>query len=287
MRVKVGRMRAGIRQLAAGCFVLATAWPSCAAGEFERLKSRLVRDGFDTEYVRALYNSPQARFLPRVVKFNIRYVESPAAYESFLRAENIQLAESFYRRHRIDLEQAERKYGVDSAVICAIMLIETKCGRDTDSERVFSVFSSIAVSSEDAHVRENHRRLKAEDSGITLGQVRKRAKSRGEWAYRELKTMLKLYESDSAALRELRGSWAGAFGMPQFLPSSYKNFAVSATGGQPDLFDPRDAIVSVANYLKKNGWGESEARRRKAVWRYNHSDLYVETVFKVAEKLKP
>lgn len=263
--------------------------PQAAAGAddpFLRLKRRLIRDGNDTAFVRSLFSGPQIQFVPRVVNFNIRHEESPSAYESLLREENIQIAKSFRDAHQAELDEAEARYGVAGEVICAILLIETKCGRDTSTERVFNVFASVAVSAEDTHVRANYKRLRATDTGVTLKQVRKRAKSRGEWAYRELKLMLGLFAEDTAALRELRGSWAGAFGLPQFLPSSYKHFSVSTRGGRADLYNPRDAIHSVANYLKKNGWKETDSAQRKSVWRYNHSPLYVDMVFKVAEKLK-
>ena len=77
--------------------------------------------------------------------------------------------------------------------------------------------------------------------------------------------------------------------MPQFLPSSYLHWARSANhGSKPNLDYEPDVIVSVSNYLKAHGWkkGQTIEKNRKAVWAYNHSKVYVETIFEIADKLK-
>ncbi len=99
----------------------------------------------------------------------------------------------------------------------------------------------------------------------------------------EMKKMLKI------DVLRLRGSYAGAFGMPQFLPSSYLKWACSPDNvTRPDLDYEPDAIVSVANYLKGHGWkkGQTEEKSKKILWAYNHNTVYVETIMGVAEKLQ-
>ncbi|MFW5663030.1 MAG: lytic transglycosylase domain-containing protein, partial [Bacteroidota bacterium] len=88
-------------------------------------------------------------------------------------------------------------------------------------------------------------------------------------------------------IMNLEGSWAGAFGISQFLPSSYINWAVDGDdNGIIDLFTLEDAVFSVGNYLKVNGWDDEENSRRDAVFHYNNSSAYVNAVFSLASMLE-
>jgi len=87
----------------------------------------------------------------------------------------------------------------------------------------------------------------------------------------------------------ITGSGAGAFGLTQFLPSSYLRFAVDGDGdGVVSLYDADDAIASTANYLRGNGWrpGISYTDQRRVIWTYNHSDAYIDTVLRLADVLE-
>jgi membrane-bound lytic murein transglycosylase B len=87
----------------------------------------------------------------------------------------------------------------------------------------------------------------------------------------------------------INGSYAGAMGICQFMPSNILTLAVDGDGnGSVDLFTHADAIASVANYLKKHGWkpGLNREQKFKAVYHYNHSKYYVNTVLDIAQLLK-
>jgi membrane-bound lytic murein transglycosylase B len=87
---------------------------------------------------------------------------------------------------------------------------------------------------------------------------------------------------------DLRGSWAGAFGYPQFLPSSYLKWAVDGDNdGDIDLYTIADAAFSIGNYLKSNGWSVKPSARKNAIHHYNNSDAYVKAVYTLANKLLP
>ena len=83
----------------------------------------------------------------------------------------------------------------------------------------------------------------------------------------------------------IKGSWAGAFGLCQFVPSAYLNYAVDGNGDERvDLFNVVDALASVANYLQCNGWENgSLEKKRKAIYAYNHCDNYVRAVLAYAK----
>lgn len=134
----------------------------------------------------------------------------------------------FWRRHEAVLHQAEAKFGVPAPIIVAIIGVETHYGRGTGRYRVL-------------------------DALVTLGfHYPKRA----EFFRSELEQYLLLTREEGLDPVALKGSYAGAMGIPQFISSSYRRYAVDLDGdGKRDLLDnPADAIGSVANYLKAHGW---------------------------------
>ena len=87
----------------------------------------------------------------------------------------------------------------------------------------------------------------------------------------------------------IKGSYAGAMGISQFMPSNIAPYAKDGNAdGQVDLFVHADAISSVASYLKHYGWkpGISREQAFKVVYHYNHSKYYVNTILDIADKLK-
>jgi membrane-bound lytic murein transglycosylase B len=118
--------------------------------------------------------------------------------------------------------------------------------------------------------------------GLTASQDR--LKKKAAWARRELAVFLEYCAAHQVDPFSLRGSWAGAMGYCQFLPSSLQRCGVAANGKGPvDLFTHDDAIFSIACYLKKSGFScPNRASWRRAVFNYNHSDAYVDTVLTLA-----
>ena len=86
----------------------------------------------------------------------------------------------------------------------------------------------------------------------------------------------------------MKGSWAGAFGIPQFVPSSYVKYGADGNGdGAVDLYNLADALASMANYLRSFGWSDQDpVKKKEAVYAYNHCDNYVQAVFAYARALK-
>jgi membrane-bound lytic murein transglycosylase B len=94
-------------------------------------------------------------------------------------------------------------------------------------------------------------------------------------------------QRDGVDVKHLKGSYSGAFGIPQFVPTSFMQWGADGDGdGKIDLFSEADAICSVANYLKINGWAHSKASHRRAIYNYNRSDDYGQAVLGLANKLR-
>jgi membrane-bound lytic murein transglycosylase B len=119
------------------------------------------------------------------------------------------------------------------------------------------------------------------------GLIVRRAEKKAAWALKELKALQTIQERKVMDVAQLKGSWAGAFGFPQFLPSSYNSWAVDGDAdGIIDLYNLPDAGHSIGNYLKDNGWSDNKTSQRKAVHHYNNSDAYVDAVFTLASKVR-
>jgi membrane-bound lytic murein transglycosylase B len=128
-------------------------------------------------------------------------------------------------------------------------------------------------------------RQKKANAGV---DYKKKLQRKIEWSKAELKTLIKLNQRSNTDVHKWYGSSSGAFGICQFIPSSYLNWAVDGDGsGYINLFAEADAIPSVANYLSSHGWvlGLKNKVNRDAVFAYNRSQIYVDTILKVARTL--
>ncbi|MEI7636882.1 MAG: lytic murein transglycosylase [Syntrophus sp. (in: bacteria)] len=155
----------------------------------------------------------------------------------------------------------ESFYGVPANYIVSIIRIETDFKKHLGK---YSVFNAL----------------------YTMCMLDKRAK-RVEMANRELVAWVRMCKRKDMDPFDMKGSWAGAFGIPQFMPSSYVIFAVDYNGdGKTDLYDYPDAFASIANYLHHMGWKTgNEKKMRRAVYSYNHEKAYVNAVFAYAEMI--
>ena len=239
------------------------------------LKYDLVRQGLGKGFVFQTFSDSRNDFLPDVVrKIAFLRKETPDIYRKFLQPAVVAQGRAYMSAHRDELAKAEARYGVAPEVIVAILTVESGLGNTTGKYPVFNVFASLAVMDAPEVVRE---------VGLT-GAQGDRLSKKAAWARRELQVFLEYCELRRLDPYSFKGSWAGAMGYCQFLPSSLKSCGVSAGGKGPvDLFTHADAIHSVASYLGKSGFQrQNRASWRRAVYRYNHSEAYVDTVITLA-----
>lgn len=175
----------------------------------------------------------------RVIESIIRAMDAPSTalpWHAF-RARHVTGARlrgglQFWAEHAEWLDKASARHGVPSEIIVATIGVETQFGRRTGNVRVLDALNTLA-----------------------FHYPRRAAFFRGE-----LEQFLLLARENGLVLNQVRGSFAGAIGIPQFLPSSYRKYAVDFDGdGVRDLRQMADAIGSVANYYRSFGWREGEA----------------------------
>lgn len=275
--------------LCAGAAFAQEAYDGRVPEVFRPLVERLARDGFDAALLNRLYADPRTDYLGRAVAINLKRIERPADYEHFLSRRSVGEGLDFLSRHRALLEAVESRFGVPTGVLVAILYVESHFGRDVGNNRVFNVYSSLAEADEPAHVTAALRLLQARYPGTRRAEVRRRARKKAAWAYGELKALLRIADEQGLDIHELKGSWAGAFGLPQFIPSSFLTYAVDGDGdGRVDLSALADAAASIGAYLQRHGWrpGLTRRGRTRVLLTYNNSRLYAMTILAYADKLR-
>ncbi len=195
------------------------------------------RHELDRTWVRRVI--AQARFQPQVVKLMTPLPtgvpKNWGAYrERFIESRRIDAGVAFWRKHRTWLEQAEKHYGVPAWLIVGVIGVETLYGQQTGTFRAVDALTTLSLDFPSSHPR---------------------AAERTQFFRTELGHLLALKTSGLNPLK-LRGSFAGALGLPQFMPSSWRRFAVDFDGdGRIDLLNNvPDVIGSVANYFKTFNW---------------------------------
>jgi membrane-bound lytic murein transglycosylase B len=268
--------------------------PIFLTSAFAPLSEPLLKAGLDTSALITFLSDPDLKFQESLVKINVTGYRKKADYSHNYNAYSIKKCRQFMEEHFSELQAASQRYGVMPEVITAILWVETKFGTITGKHYLPSVFFTIALAAEPANIERNKQALRQESPAppdselIMLDQkIEQRARKKADWALREilaLDTLRRIYPAD---FHSLHGSTAGAFGWSQFLPSSYLRWSADGDGdGVRDLFNKYDAIASVANYLKSNGWGPDRQAQEKAVFHYNNSRDYVDAVLTLAVKIQ-
>ena len=176
-----------------------------------------------------------ARFKQSIVDAMTRPAEGKPWYKYrpiFITDKRIDGGVDFWRENEQLIAQASEQFGVDPEVIVAIIGVETFYGRITGGYRVLDALTTLSFYYPDT------------------------GNDRSDFFSKELMNFLLLGSEENLPLREVEGSYAGAMGLGQFMPSSYREYAVDLDGdGRRDLWTSlADVIGSVANYLHRHGW---------------------------------
>ena len=282
-------------------FLLPLPGPVQSADDWTPLVERLAADGFNRPTVEALFARPEVRFEPDAMAEKIKTLVrnqsvvsdsladrlKNAVRRDYLSNGVIARALSYTVENQAILEEIHTLYGVPKEIIVSILLIETNLGRNTGNRCVFNRLASMALSADLETVRPHLRGelLTSENEAF----ARRRCREKGDWAYDEVKALLRLADRDGVDPLGFRGSIYGAIGLCQFMPSNIFIYGVDADrDGRIDPFAKTDALYSIANYLRGHGWRPEMDRngQRRVIFDYNNSTVYANTVLAVADKLK-
>jgi len=288
--------------LLAGC-VLAGGGAAQGADEvWQPLIERLCGEKMSCEKVKEYFSDEDLKFDPSIMAGKVdrmvrkQFEPQPAPtkrtleesnYGYYLKPSVIAGAADFARANKDILAKTEAAYGVPQDIIVALLLVETKLGSYLGKDGAFQVLASMAASNSLSTIQPFLKDVG--DDPLRAAFADASAKDRAEWAYQELKALIRYAEKGNRDPMDIPGSIYGAIGLCQFMPSNALRYGVAGDGGQAvDLFAPGDAIPSIANYLVRHGWkpGLDYDRQRAVIYAYNHSDLYSLAVMTVAGKLK-
>lgn len=230
--------QAGVRVAMIAMLLVAAPGASAATGNYAQrddvrqfIAHMAERHGFTHRALSHLFGRVQ--YQGSIVRAMTAPAEAPAkswqAYRAlFVNRERIEAGLRFRERNAAALARAEHEFGVPAAIVVAILGVETQYGRNTGTYRVMDALTTLAFD----------------------------FPRRGEFFRSELEQFLLNAREIGIDALSVRGSYAGAIGIPQFMPGSYRRFAVDYDGdGLPDLTQSAaDAIGSVANFLRAHGW---------------------------------
>lgn len=196
----------------------------------EGFKGRAVARGIAPGVVDSAFRS--AGFLPEVIERDRNQTEFKRSLEDYLNIaasdERVSLGRQKYAQYGGVLSQIESRYGVEGHVVAAVWGLESFFGTRRGNVPVISALSTLAYEGR-----------------------------RGEFFESQLVAALKILQAGDVSAAGMTGSWAGAMGHTQFIPTSYLAYAVDFTGdGRRDIWseDPTDSLASTAAYLARSGW---------------------------------
>jgi membrane-bound lytic murein transglycosylase B len=255
---------------------------------YQPLISRLVQEGFEFNFLSKIFIDPRAEIIPERMILSLVSRETKELYQQFLTPESISLGRAFLRQNQKLLKKMENKFHVEMEVVVAILLVESRFGENIGKHRVIPTLASMVLISSPENLQKNYQALREVNPDLSYEEIEYLGKKRGEWAYQELKCFLRIVQDEKVDPLEVYGSYAGAVGMAQFIPSSYLTYAINQKSFEHWLLEKEAAIFSIGNYLKSHGWKKNLTmeKKKQILWYYNHSDPYVETVLQLAQKIK-
>lgn len=257
----------------------------------EHALSKLRQAGVSSELVAIAETTHDPSKRDRIVALNVLGFLFKADYSGHFNSRAVRKCAELLAKHRKKFERIEALYGVSKEIIVSLLWVETKHGTHMGRFNVLDVYFSLlqadhpeVTSATLAALEAKLPTASAEDKEKAL----ERAKAKADWALAEIQALDKIHGLRLKNVATLSGSYAGAFGIPQFIPSSYLAWAKPRYGARnPNLFKMDDAIHSVANYLKANGWKRTDnLSKRAALLHYNNSEGYADVIQKLAAAVK-
>jgi membrane-bound lytic murein transglycosylase B len=272
--------------------ILAEDWakeksPRSSLRGWEYLASKLKKQGIDEDTITSVFsNEKMPLWTP--IPFKVRPQESFSLYQKSNTLKARQNALSFYNQHKKFFLKSETILSVEREIILAILQIETQCGKNTGNQPIFYWLARLVSAGFPPNIQYNVRNSR-EEPPPTYRELEERAEWLEEEFMPHLISLLRMSQDISVEPVSILGSHGGAIGLPQFLPGNIKKFGFDGDGdGVINLYNPADAILSVANFLNHYGWrkGLSRNEKKNLLLNYNRSNAYAETVLRMSEELR-
>lgn len=243
--------------------------------KLQQLNAELIKKGVDKNWLWQNLNNPEFKFYKNISKYYKKMSEHKVKrkektikwYMDYHGVDKkVKKADKFIKKYKATLDKIPKKFGFDYEIVVAILGMETNFAKKRYRGK-FGVFSTLV----------SHYLL-----------VEKRQK----FAVRNLAALYEFSNKTKKDVYYYIGSFAGACGYGQFIPSSLNAFFIDEdfVDENIDVFSVEDNIMSIANYLHQHGLNEKtkndENKNYKAVYSYNHSKAYAKSVLYIKNKLK-
>jgi membrane-bound lytic murein transglycosylase B len=186
--------------------------------------------GFDEQYIHEIFENIE--FLPELIESISKPAEKtktwPEYKNIFVTNQRIAAGVLYAKQHEEIINKAVREMGIPKKILLGILGVETYFGRIQGGYKVIDSLFTLATG----------------------------YPKRANFFRSELINLFYLCREENLSILDIKGSYAGAMGAPQFISSSYRNYAIDGDGdGRVDLFNNwEDVLMSIGNYLKRNGW---------------------------------
>ena len=225
------------------------------------VKQALQKSGFSVEEIEPLLLDQRLGLYPEILDQKATGIDYLHPRFGLLSPSSIKRGRRVLKERLTILKSIEASYGVPREVLVAIFRVETNLGSDLGRYRVFNSLLTLTVM----------------------------VNRRSAWAAQELLDLLALCRSNLINPFPIKGSASGAFGLCQFMPSSYLSYGTDGNGdGVVDLFEFSDAMASTANYLRSHGWHNRDTEKQfRAILAYNRCENYAKAVLSYSKHVKP
>lgn len=251
---------------------------------------KLEKNQISKVMIQLLEKSFKSEKREKIIQTNVLGFLERADYSGHFSPSAIDRCHKFIKKNKKQLLRIEKMTGVSHKLITALLWVETKHGKVMGNYSVPNVFFTLIQADHPDLIRSTVIAL-SEKAPNQLDEYKQktidRSYAKANWALGEIKSLDEILSKKAIQLKKLEGSSAGAFGISQFIPSSYLQWArPKSKTKHPDLFNVNDAIHSVGYYLKVNGWkAKDSAAQREALFHYNRSNDYVDIILKIASAL--
>lgn len=267
------------------------------AAVWQPLANCLAKDGIAGPQVDKLLaqlgDTPTQSPMGRKIKelYNRKFFPRPKSesasiyYKGVVTQAHAQECRNYIKNHQSFFDAAYAKYGVPPSIAAALLFVETRLGRVLGDipENAFFTLASMAISTKPQDINDWLPQLK--NYQAHLDWIKETMQKRAQWAYTETAALIRHMIQDNIKPTQLPGSIYGAVGLCQFMPSNISIYGADGDNdGRIDLFNPADAIFSLARYLAKHGWKANlpKAGQHKILMTYNHSTVYANTIMALA-----
>jgi membrane-bound lytic murein transglycosylase B len=260
-------------------------------GPVEYASEKLRTAGIQEDFLQLLVDNYKEKDRAKVLELNVLGFlrASTATGEEMIPRWELKRVEKFIKKHKKEFSYVEKRYPVPKEVIASLLWVETRHGKDIGNFHVGSSLFSLVLADYPTIMDQTIDAAKKKTSDFTPiveQKIIERSHAKSAWATSELLALQEIHRRKLKDVTKLKGSFSGAFGMAQFLPSSYLTWA-KGRKAKPNLFKADDSILSVANYLSSNGWKRKDKDSQEAaLFHYNRDKAYVNRILHMSDCLK-